>query len=617
MAVNLKTETPDATLPSDGFLFGADSQSAAKPSVYPVNSVTDAIVDRIGADPGAQAAIATAIRPKLHLRTRSLFEFIDPVLHTNIQNRTNTVDLTAAIQSALSSGEQLSMPDGAYKITDRLSFGSVPGQILAGAERTKSTFVIDAADCNMSATCFLRWSQVYQGIEDIGFSFVQPNVSDRALCNQYPPVFDLAGRTRSELRRLRIERGWKLMREDLDKNNGGSYFDDIQCGVLAGGIFLDNCRDSVYIDKFHYWPFGITTLTDLYNGVYRDRSHYAFDFGRIDDFHVTDSLSFAGYARFEDKGLGGPFGGLANTRMDIDGGKIIVSAGNVTWDGLQTSSTTTTGAVEVTSGTLILNGPILKLGAGDHSNPYLCKVTGGILQINGGKAELTGLDNTRVALVSGGRCFIDGGFYVQTVLGRTRTVPMFEQTAGIMRIGHVTAEPMVAGSGVFVKFGIDGSNQLISANAHANGWAVEIPSSAPSGEFHLPLTTFTPIMSFDTPGDLSVSYTEQIGWIKRDGPMVEFYLSVIATPTYTTASGNLYVGALPLLPGQNMRLPLAEWANIDLNSTRYALSGAIVSGSPNIRMVQSGDNTALNFVTASNTPTGVAVTIRISGRYRA
>lgn len=39
MAVNLKTETPDTTLPAAGFLFGADSQSASAPSVYPMSAL--------------------------------------------------------------------------------------------------------------------------------------------------------------------------------------------------------------------------------------------------------------------------------------------------------------------------------------------------------------------------------------------------------------------------------------------------------------------------------------------------------------------------------------------------------------------------------------------------
>jgi len=37
--IDLKTETPDGSLPSDGFLFGADSQAASSPSVYTTQSV--------------------------------------------------------------------------------------------------------------------------------------------------------------------------------------------------------------------------------------------------------------------------------------------------------------------------------------------------------------------------------------------------------------------------------------------------------------------------------------------------------------------------------------------------------------------------------------------------
>lgn len=42
--IDLKTETPDATLPSTGFLFGADSQAAASPSVYSTQAVATALL---------------------------------------------------------------------------------------------------------------------------------------------------------------------------------------------------------------------------------------------------------------------------------------------------------------------------------------------------------------------------------------------------------------------------------------------------------------------------------------------------------------------------------------------------------------------------------------------
>lgn len=44
MAVNLKTATPDTTLPTAGFLFGADSQSASAPSVYPMSALAQTLL---------------------------------------------------------------------------------------------------------------------------------------------------------------------------------------------------------------------------------------------------------------------------------------------------------------------------------------------------------------------------------------------------------------------------------------------------------------------------------------------------------------------------------------------------------------------------------------------
>ena len=42
--IDLKTETPDTTLPTTGFLFGADSQAAASPSVYSTQTVATTLL---------------------------------------------------------------------------------------------------------------------------------------------------------------------------------------------------------------------------------------------------------------------------------------------------------------------------------------------------------------------------------------------------------------------------------------------------------------------------------------------------------------------------------------------------------------------------------------------
>ena len=42
--INLKTLTPDTSLPTTGFLFGADSQASTNPSVYEVSTLRGYII---------------------------------------------------------------------------------------------------------------------------------------------------------------------------------------------------------------------------------------------------------------------------------------------------------------------------------------------------------------------------------------------------------------------------------------------------------------------------------------------------------------------------------------------------------------------------------------------
>lgn len=59
--------------------------------------------------------------------------------------------------------------------------------------------------------------------------------------------------------------------------------------------------------------------------------------------------------------------------------------------------------------------------------------------------------------------------------------------------------------------------------------------------------TFTPSLTFATPGDLSVSYTLQVGNYRRIGSLVFFSVRLACTPTFTTASGQLRVSGNPFI----------------------------------------------------------------------
>ena len=62
-------------------------------------------------------------------------------------------------------------------------------------------------------------------------------------------------------------------------------------------------------------------------------------------------------------------------------------------------------------------------------------------------------------------------------------------------------------------------------------------------------TSFTPTFTFGTPGDLNVAYSTQTGIYTRIGSMVFYSFNLICTPTFTTSSGLLTIGGLPITVG--------------------------------------------------------------------
>lgn len=64
-------------------------------------------------------------------------------------------------------------------------------------------------------------------------------------------------------------------------------------------------------------------------------------------------------------------------------------------------------------------------------------------------------------------------------------------------------------------------------------------------------TSFLPVLTFDTPGDLVVGYTSRAGRHIRIGSLVYVTFSVNASITHTTASGGIRFTGLPAAAGLN------------------------------------------------------------------
>lgn len=88
-----------------------------------------------------------------------------------------------------------------------------------------------------------------------------------------------------------------------------------------------------------------------------------------------------------------------------------------------------------------------------------------------------------------------------------------------------------------------GANKLVLSNPAGTGLILQ-----PTGSYVM-AGTWTPVLTAQTVGNLTVAYTVQSGVYHRMGQLVFAYFDVVtSTWTHTTASGTLFLTGLPVLP---------------------------------------------------------------------
>lgn len=130
-------------------------------------------------------------------------------------------------------------------------------------------------------------------------------------------------------------------------------------------------------------------------------------------------------------------------------------------------------------------------------------------------------------------------------------------------------------------------------------------------------TTWTPALTFATPGDLSVAYSTQAGTYTRIGRLV-FYAFEIITSTFThsTASGNLRISGLPLTVGSpgHGQPGAVSWQGI--TKAGYTdIASFPAAGQTYMQFFASASGSNVSAVTAANMPTAGTVDISASGFY--
>jgi parallel beta-helix repeat protein len=126
--------------------------------------------------------------------------------------------------------------------------------------------------------------------------------------------------------------------------------------------------------------------------------------------------------------------------------------------------------------------------------------------------------------------------------------------------------------------------------------------------------TWTPSITFSTPGNLSVAYTTQTGVYERVGNKVFVEATIVtSTFTHTTASGELRIGTLPITPSAT--ISVLSCTIQGYTKANYTMVTAEAQTNTYLRLPAQGSGQSLAFLAASDMPTGGSVNIRISGWY--
>lgn len=132
--------------------------------------------------------------------------------------------------------------------------------------------------------------------------------------------------------------------------------------------------------------------------------------------------------------------------------------------------------------------------------------------------------------------------------------------------------------------------------------------------------TWTPTFDFATPGDLSVSYSVQVGQFWRVGAILHFSLNVGFTPTFSSASG----AAILSLPraasaeAAQVMIPFPAYiaSSIPWGSGKTSILAYVPDDGDSLVLTTHGSSTSPANLDAAAFTSGVAVTgIRVQGSY--
>ena len=410
-----------------------------------------------------------------------------------------TADDTAAFQAALNTGKSVYAPalGGRCKVSTVTATSC--GQKLYGDGR-RATMVYTTTPTAGLGTIVSAAPLICSGIDvqDIGFYYLQPDVTRPAGMTTYPPAIYANNQTGVRIRNVGLycpSAGISAISANDTK------IDDLQMIAWGIGINLDNVLDTTQINHLRWYPYSCVPGGGTNSGLLTNNQFQALywqgagrivgiNTGRADDLKISNSLFLGGLAiNSYTSSYGVTFASITNSDFDTLGG-LAVASGQWTVGGGQITvgqpiaSNPGTIGVQNTGADLTIDGTWMlgtnPAGGTPMTGPFVLTTGGHTVITNSPRIDMSNVDqpfiqNQAQAIVTHNFMFRGPGTSGATV---NYTQPFVFSQGRTTLMGNIMADASFS-TGVFARFDADGANRVIGNTSI--GWTYTCPGAPGTG----------------------------------------------------------------------------------------------------------------------------------------
>lgn len=161
----------------------------------------------------------------------------------------------------------------------------------------------------------------------------------------------------------------------------------------------------------------------------------------------------------------------------------------------------------------------------------------------------------------------------------------------------------------------DGSLEMLTGAITANSGII-FGGGVSTLNYFSNAQTYAPEITFATPGDLSVVYTDQSGlWSRLSDGVVWIRVSVAFTPTYMSASGGLRISLPFPVNALFSGAIVTHNANLTYPSSATWLTARFIQSSSHISLFGAGSGISNVVITTADIPSGTSQNLAVTGFY--